>query len=85
MNPRVAKVEYLQNHKLLLTFSNGERKIFNLMPYLNFPVYHSLQDESFCSHVSVFNGTVKWDETIDFDPDTLYLDSMPIAKVEFIS
>ena len=82
MNPRIISVAYLQNHRLLLGFSNGEKKVFNLKPYLHYPIYQALEDEIFCGRVSVFNGTIKWNEVIDFDPDTLYLESLPYANVE---
>jgi hypothetical protein len=79
MNPRIKEVEYKIKHKLVLTFENGEVKEFNLAPYLHYPVFEILQDESFCRKASVFNGTVTWDDTIDFDPDTLYLESKTLA------
>jgi len=75
MNPRVKTVEYKSKYNLILTFENKEVKEFNLSPYLHYPVYELLNDETFCSKVRVFNGTVVWDEIIDFDPDTLYLES----------
>ena len=79
MNPRVTAVEYKSKYKLLLTFENSELKEFNLSPYLHYPVFELLNDESFCSKAKVFNGTVAWDDTIDFDPDTLYLESKILA------
>ena len=35
MNPRIVKVETLQNYKLLLEFANGEMKIFDMKEYLD--------------------------------------------------
>ena len=35
MNPRVREVEPLENHKLLLTFTNDERRIFDVEPLIN--------------------------------------------------
>ena len=79
MNPRIKEVEYKSKHKLVLTFVNGELKEFNLVPYLHYPIYEQLNDESFCRKAKVFNGTVAWDDIIDFDPDTLYLESKTLA------
>ena len=79
MNPRLKDVEYKSGHKLILTFQNDEVKEFDLLPYLHYPVFKSLNDESFCSKAKVFNGTVVWDEITDFDPDTLYLESKSMA------
>jgi hypothetical protein len=79
MNPRVKQVQYRAPYKLLLTFANDERKQFDLLPYLEYPIYSSLKDESYCRKAKVLLGTVAWDEAVDFDPDTLYLESKGIA------
>lgn len=75
MNPRVSKAEYISNHRLKLVFKNGEEGVFDFSKYLQYPVYQPLQDETFSKNVKVFNGVVCWDDTIDFDPDRLYLES----------
>ena len=81
MNPRIFSVRYQSPYKLILTFANQEVKEFDFMPYLNYPVYEVLKDESYCKKAKVFNGTVVWDEFTDFDPDTLYLESKPLILV----
>jgi hypothetical protein len=75
MNPRVTIVRYKKPYKLILTFSNKEVKEFDVSRYLTYPVYEVLKDEAFCQTARVFNGTVIWDDSTDFDPDTLYLES----------
>lgn len=80
MNPRVSLVQYQSPHKLLLTFTNKEIKVFDFSGYLKYPIYTILNDEAFCKKVKVFNGTVIWDENTDFDPDTLYIESVPLVK-----
>lgn len=77
LNPRVETVEYQSGYRLQLKFANGEIKIFDLKPYLDYPVYQDLKDESFCAQASVFNGVVVWGNEIDIDPDRLYLESVP--------
>ncbi len=79
MNPRVTAVKYKSKYKLILTFENNELREFNLLTYLHYTVFELLNDESFCGKVKVFNGTVVWDHETDFDPDTLYLESKPMA------
>jgi hypothetical protein len=75
MNPRIKTVAYKSPYKLILPFTNGEHKEFDFSPYLSYPVYQNLKDESFCRKVKTGNGTVAWNDEIDFDPDTLYLES----------
>ncbi len=79
MNPRVTIVKYENPYKLLLTFTNKEIKKFDFTKYLNYPVYEVLKDEGYCKKAKVFNGTVVWDDSVDFDPDTLYIESKPVA------
>ena len=81
MNPRVIAVQYENPYKLILTFANKEVKEFDFSNYLDYPVYDVLRDESYGRKVRVLNGTVVWDEFVDFDPDTLYLESKPLAVV----
>lgn len=80
MNPRVKIVRYKKPYKLILTFTNKEVKEFDLSKYLTVPVYEILKDETFCKKAKVFNGTVVWNESTDFDPDTLYLESKTLPR-----
>ncbi len=81
MNPRVIAAKYKSKYKIILTFSNKEVKEFDVSSYLDYPVYSPLKDESFCQKVQVYNGTVIWNDTIDFDPDTLYMESKQLAAI----
>ena len=76
MNPRAKNISYKSPYNLIVTFTNGEVKIFDLQPYLDYPVYEVLKNESYCSKASVENGTVVWNDEIDIDPDRLYLESI---------
>lgn len=80
MNPRISHVQYQSPYKLLLTFTNYEIKVFDFSRYLSYPIYTILNDEAYCKKAKVFNGTVIWDENTDFDPDTLYIESIPQVK-----
>ena len=81
MNPRVNQVQYEHPYKLLLTFNNGEVKEFDFKNYLDYPVYKKLSDPVYCNKVKACYGTAVWDEEIDFDPDTLYLESKAIEII----
>lgn len=75
MNPKAKNIIYKSPYNLIVTFANGEVKIFDLKPYLKYPVYQELKNESFCSKAKVQNGIVVWNDEIDLDPDRLYLES----------
>lgn len=80
MNPRPKNVEYSSPHQLIISFEDGQVKQFDLKPYLHYPIYEDLQDESFCSKAVVKYGTVVWNEEIDFDPDRLFLESKKLVE-----
>jgi len=84
MNPRALKVKYSGDHQLLITFTNQEVKQFDLNPYLDYPVYAPLKDEAFCKKVKVANGIIQWDEYIDLDPDTIYLEAVAVSSLATI-
>jgi hypothetical protein len=75
MNPRVIQVNPSENYRLKLHFSNGEIKLFDVSPYLSMGVFSELQNEEMFKTVKAFNGTVVWENELDFCPDTLYLES----------
>jgi hypothetical protein len=76
MNPRIQHVlSAHDNHTLTLEFANGETRVFDLTPYLGYPVFEPLRNIGFFKLARAAHGTVVWPQEIDFDPDTLYLES----------
>ena len=47
MNPRPVNVEYISPYKLIITVADVKAKWFDMTPYLHFPVYQPLKDETF--------------------------------------
>lgn len=74
MNPRVINVKPEQNFKLLITFNNGERKRFDVKPYLGIGIFKELQDVSLFNSVKPFLGSIQWSNGVDLCPDTLYIE-----------
>lgn len=75
MNPRVTSVKALDDYLLDLEFENGERGLFSMKPYLEYPVYKPLKDFQLFKQAKVIFGFVSWSDDIDMSPDTLYLDA----------
>ncbi len=82
MNPRVEKVKPLKDFKLPLFFKNGEEKIFDVTPYLGIGVFKKLQDITLFTTARAYLATVVWQNNIDFDPDTLYLEGENVKAVK---
>ena len=80
MNPRVTAVTALDGHALLLQFNNGERRRLDVRPYLAYAVFERLRDPGFFALVHSDHGTVGWPGGIDLDPDSVYLESVPVTQ-----
>lgn len=79
MFPEVVQVEPSEGFTLLLTFSNGERRLFSVEPYLERGVFSELKDRSYFRSVRVVSGVVQWPHEQDLSPETLYLRSQPVV------
>jgi hypothetical protein len=79
MNPKVIKVQPMQDYMLNLWFANGEQRYFDMKPYLDFEVFKPLKDEKLFDTATTFLGSVTWSNDADLSYDTLYIDSIKIA------
>jgi hypothetical protein len=77
MNPRVKEVKPGKNFTLILVFDNGEKRIFDVKPYLDKGVFRELKNPQFFNSVRPFLGSIQWKNGQDLCPDMLYLDSIP--------
>lgn len=68
----VKNVKPLKEYKLLLTFEHGTKKIFDMKPYLKYPMYKPLADVSVFNAVCTNGQTVVWNDDIDIAPETLF-------------
>ena len=77
MNPYVKQVRPLEDYQLELIFENGERRIFDVKPYLKRGIFVRLQNRAIFQAVCVVAGSVEWPGELDLSYDTLYLESQP--------
>jgi len=82
LGPRVMAVTPAADYMLLLTFTNGERRIFDAKPLLETAAFKPLINKSFFQSVKVAYGSVLWPQDIDYCPDTLYMESVPANDEE---
>ena len=78
LGPRVTQVTPNDNYELLLTFNNGEKRKFDARQLLDMRVFAPLKNVAFFKSVKVEFGTVVWPQDIDYCPDTLYAQSVPV-------
>lgn len=78
LGPRVTEVIPNDNYELLITFNNGEKRKFDAKQLLDMRVFAPLNNIAFFKSVKVEFGTVVWPQDIDYCPDTLYEQSVPM-------
>jgi hypothetical protein len=72
---KVKDVKPTDDYKLILTFSNREKRIFDVKPYLNKGIFKELKDIAMFNTAHVSFDTVEWDNEADIDPEVLYNNS----------
>jgi hypothetical protein len=82
MNPYVKSVKPQEDYCLLLTFENGEKRVFDLKPYFGKPVFHRLKNVALFNTARVVSGSVEWQGEVDLSYDTLYLESKAAKETQ---
>ena len=75
MYPGVTDVQATDDHKLILSFDNSEKKVFDVTPLLSVGRFSELRDISVFKKVHISFDTVEWDNGLDLDPEYLYSES----------
>ena len=76
----VRKVIPQDNFFLLLVFENGEKRKFDMKPYLDLGIFKELNDLNVFNSVKVSFDSIEWDNEADIDPEVLYEKSFKNKK-----
>ena len=76
----VKGVKPINNYNLILTFSNGEKRQFDMNPYLDKGIFQDLRDVSKFNTVRLSFDTIEWENEADLYPEVLYKDSVKIKE-----
>jgi hypothetical protein len=68
-----------EDFTLNIVLENGEKRILDMKPYLDFGVFKKIQNYNSFKRARVSFDTIEWDEGVDIDPEFVYLKSKPIA------
>jgi len=68
------------DYHLLLTFENGEKRRFDMNPYLNLGVFQELRNIADFNKVKISFDTIEWENEADMDPEFLYQNSSLISE-----
>jgi hypothetical protein len=70
----------LENYQLLLTFSGGEFRVFDVSPYLEKGAFAPLREKAIFDSVRISFDTVAWPNGADFCPEMLYANSRAVTR-----
>ena len=68
----------LDNYQLLFTYANGEKRKFDMTPYLETGIFKALKDPKMFNTVRPCFNSVAWANSADIDPEILYMDSIKL-------
>ena len=80
MGPLVRLVYPVSDFALEVEFETGERRLFDLTPYLHRGVFGRLKNRSVFRSARVVAGSVEWPGGVDLSYDTLYLEGQPFTE-----
>jgi len=80
MLPRIVAVKAEPDStSVLATFANGERRRFDVGPFMSRGVFRSLRSRAEFAAVQVDEmGGIVWDSGPDLSRDTIYMDGEPV-------
>ena len=78
---KVTNVKIVGELSLLITFSSGEEKIFDMLYLIQYPVYQKLKDIEYFNTVRIENRILVWGEgELDIAPSEVYNNSYEYEK-----
>jgi len=67
---------------MLVVFSTGEKRVFDLKPLMKYPIYKPLEDFNVFKTAYIENGILVWNNgEIDIAPETVYKESYKYEEV----
>lgn len=73
---KVNNIKVIAELYMLVTFSNGEKRVFDVSKLLEYPVYKKLENYEIFKSAYVENGIIVWNNgEIDVSPETVYINS----------
>lgn len=75
LRPTATNVSATNDYKLIIEFDSGEKKLFDVSPYITGNWYSELADVNYFKSVFANGFTVEWPHGQDLCPDEIYYNS----------
>ena len=81
--PRVSSVEPFSGKRLLVTFSNGVRKVYDCTPLLAEAAFAPLKHDALfrCVHADPHGYGVAWNDDIDLAESELWINGKGLGEI----
>lgn len=78
--PKIVRVESAKGKRLVVTFSNGVKKLYDCTPLLEYDTFSPLSNEALFKavHVDKHGYGVIWTDDLDLSESELWINGKPI-------
>jgi hypothetical protein len=81
MHRKAIDVKPTDDYQLIVTFDNGEVKLYDAKPLIKGSWFGQLKDKKMFNTIHVAGLSVEWDGGQDVCPDDLYYSSVPFTTI----
>ncbi len=75
ITPNIKDVKVLENYELLLIYENGEERLYDMKPNLQYECFEKLKDYKIFEKVHACGETIEWETGEDVCPEDMYFNS----------
>ena len=79
LRPKATEVIPQEDFRLLVTFDNNEKRLFDVKPYLDFKPFNELKNITLFNTVKPAGLSIEWLHGQDICPDELYYNSILVS------
>ena len=73
---KIENIKIIAELYMLVTFSSGEKRIFDVSKLIEYPIYKELKNFEIFKNAYIENGIIVWkDGEIDISPEAVYVNS----------
>lgn len=84
-NLKIENIKIITELCMLVTFNNGEQRIFDATKILKYPIYEDLKNHEIFKNAYIDHGIIVWENgKIDISPEMVYNNSYVYEKENII-
>jgi len=81
MYASIVKVTPAESFSLVVAFNDGQTRILDMRPFLDFGVFRQIKKPENFNRVHIAFDTIEWDCGVDLDPEFVMDKSVPMGTV----